>query len=231
MRATLNNRTGLYSLDDPNAPQFHRFVAGLGYLDPKGKDHFAKHWFCAVGETEGHEYVFMTAEPGDLETIARNLTNWKDDLCVEKVYLDGTDLESRRYLYHHGGPTSWDGLTGYRSDGETPSGKEKRHHKSDFWPNFRNWETVAHLVPVPDSVRVNLMAGYDLILALEKLNRIEYRSQALMIATIRREEKKDDVINHPLMRAAIWTIMMLERTRPSESEFKQPEPIYGNLPK
>lgn len=231
MRANLDKRTGLYVLEnEPQAPHFQGFSAGLGYLDPKGKDHYARHWFVVVGETEGHEYHFQVAESGDLLTIAKSLTNWKDDLCIQKVFLDGTDLESMRFLRGYG-PSGWDGLTQYKSEGEDKYGREKYLHQASHWPNFRDRDTTAQLIPVPDSIRVNLMANYDLLLTLEKQDRVKYRPEALMISTVRREDSKDDVINHPLIRAATWTIAMLERIRPTEGTFKQPEPVYGNLVK
>jgi hypothetical protein len=233
MRANLDKRTNLYTLEnEPNAPSFIQFVAGIGYLDPKGKDHYGKHWFVVVGESEGHEYHIQTAESSnDLEGLAKSLTEWKDDLCIQRIYLDATDVESLRFLRGYG-PSGWDGLATYKSDGKNIVGKEKWIHKPDFWPHFRSRETIAHIVPVPDSIRVNLNAGYDLLLALEKADRVKYRAEALMVATVRREEKRDDVINHPLLQTLTWTISMLERTRPDVGgEIKQPKPRYGNMPR
>lgn len=231
MRANYDKRTQLYTLEDEaEAPSFVGFSAGIGYLDPKGKDHYGRHWFVVVGESEGHEYFIMTAEfSADLQGLAKALTDWKDDLHIQRIYLDDTDLQSLRYLRGFG-PADWDGLTVYRSDGKDKMGKEKWIHKADFWPKFRDRETIAHIVPVPESIRVNLSAGYDLLLTLEKADRVRYRPESLAIATVRREEKRDDVIRHPLLQATIWTISMLERTRPGSSRFVQsPPPRYGNL--
>lgn len=186
--------------------EFIRFDIGIGWLNPKGDDHFARHWIAVIGQHKSGYYLQAGEASGSLADIAEAAVNFKDRFLVERVWLDSTAMSSASYL------EEWDGLTQYKEDGKDRRGKPKYLHKPDYWPHFRNRETLAALHKVPDVFKLDLQGCIDLVgkLAKDKLFKIRKvcpRSIWVLGSSL------EEMLNHPLMKAIALPLAIMEVER------------------
>jgi len=232
MRAEYKKDLGLYTIGDaPDLPKFTRFVASVGWLDPAGKQGFDRHWFVVLGDQEDKIITAMATGSGSLREIAEALTDWKDRLLIQVIYVDGTDLQSVRFLKGQPQGSGWDGLATYWDNGKDTFDRPQYINKPSKWPHFRNRDTKAYIQRVPDDIRVNVRAGIDILINLTKEDRFLILPEASTLNVLR-ADPPDQQVAHPLIQATVWALMMLERTRPGEAKpMKQSEPFYRNLEK
>jgi len=208
------------------AGEFIRFDMGIGWLDPKGDDRFAKHWLAVVGQHKDGYYLVAGEAYGSLADIAEAAVNFKDRFLVERTWLDSTAQASASYL------EEWDGLTQYKPNGEDLRGKVKYLHKPDHWPHYRNRETVTTLHKTPAVFSNDLQGCVDLVRKLQKDKLLKLRKvcpEAVWVVGSSLEE----MLRHPLMKAFALPIAIMETERVYSVEDKpeKPKERYRRLEK
>lgn len=182
---------------------FKQFDIGIGWLDPKGHDHFMEHWISVVGQHEDGWYLQAAEASGSLPEIAAAAVDFKDRFFAERIWLDDTALSSASFLQE------WDGLTEYKEDGKDRRGKVKYLHKPDHWPHYRNRETLAMLHGVPDLFKSDFQGCIDIVGQLVKDKTLKIRKtcpRSVWVCGASLEE----MLSHPLMKALAWPITIME---------------------
>lgn len=215
----------------PNAPRYREFWGALGWPDMEKQAQYAMTWFAAIGEQETGEYEIVGEHAGDLAAVAKAAIAWKDMLLIRRIFLDGEDKESVRFLRD---PDHCDGLTfyqieGYEAEPETPIYR----HEGLFWPTFRDdypYEIYAALVPVRDDIRVNVRAGLDRVIALGNAGKLKVSPGCTETqAILRAKPPLKQIVDHPLTKALVYGIGMLELGKASGTTQETARSWYGNL--
>lgn len=183
--------------------KFIRFDIGIGWLDPKGDDHFAKHWITVIGQHEDGYYLQAGEASGSLAEIAEAAVDFKDRFLVERIWLDSTALSSASYL------EEWDGLTQYKEDGKDFRDKVKYLHTHERWPHFRKRDLVAMIHKVPDVFRNDLQGCIDVVGQLKKDKLLKVRKVCPRSVWVL-GSSLEEMLSHPLMKALAWPISIME---------------------
>lgn len=223
MKAERNPKTDLIGIDGVKE-KFKRFDMGIGWLDPKGDDNFARHWLVVVGQQENNEYVVAHEASGTLVDVASAAVDAKDRFLVERCWLDATVVSSSALLQ------SWDGLTEYKYNGYDQRKKKQYLHKPEHWSNFRNRDTTLTLFPVPALYRADFQSCVDLFVSLLKDKRLSLRKACPMAWKIQ-GESLETLLTHPIMKAIAWPLKMMEEEQRfyGGAKTKTSLPRYGNL--
>jgi hypothetical protein len=211
-----------------NSPLIKRFEAAIGFPSLLEQEHYREHWFFVMAEKEDGTFAYVVEEPGDLQTIGDKATEWKDRLLISRIWTSDEHKEALQQLRD---PQLTDGLCMYGSDGETPMGMEMWWNDKDIWPYFRDRQTYAPLIVVPKQIQVNMLAGYNMIRRLFKDKRAGYLGDLQVFSKlITQGGPLQDLLTHPLLKAAVWVTTMMERDQRAmtEEDIEEPEPWYGN---
>lgn len=211
-----------------NSPLIKRFEAAIAYPHLLEQEHYRYHWLLVMAEKEDGTFAYAVEEPGDLETIGQKATEWKDRLLISRIYTSDEHKEALQQLRN---PELTDGLCMYGSDGEGPMGMDHYWHKPDYWPYFRDYRTYCPIIVVPKSVQANVLTGYNMIRRLFDEKRAEYLGDLQVFSKIIMQGGAlQDVLTHPLVRAAAWVTTMMERDSRalSEEDIEEPTPWYTN---
>ena len=233
MKAYRDPKTDLLELKAPDAdgnlvrvedsPLFKRFVGAVTQPNPSEGDTYAKYWGIVVGEREDGIYTFFTEFSGDKAAVEQEMINWKDRLLIERFYVSDEEKDFLQSL------RNVDGLTRYDHHKDIAD-RKVYEHKPEHWPYFRNRDTKAYIIPVPLEVRGNLETGRALVKYLVDSKKAKVRWDCIIFESlIYRSPPYDMILKHPCMEAAIYAILMLERTKKRDTEEKQSRSIYGNL--
>ena len=213
----------------PNTPRFKGFYSAWGWPDLAKQGPYAQTWFTVIGEQEDGIYAVLTEVSGDLGDVAKVAINQKDIFLLKSMFVDKTDEESLRFLRN---PDNCDGLTYYAwDDWDKDMDKPTYRRLGSHWPHFRDYETYAALVPVRDTIRLNIRSGYDRLVAMVADGRLVItpscrESQDL----IRARPPLRDIIEHPLTKALVWCVSMMELNKSGPAiEKGAAEPWYQNL--
>jgi hypothetical protein len=211
-----------------NSPLIKRFEAAIAWPSLMEQEHYREHWFFVMAEKEDGTFAYAVEEPGDLQTIGQKAIEWKDRLLISRIYTSDEHSESLKQLRN---PELTDGLCMYGSDGTTEMGLEMWWHEKDYWPYFRDRDTYCPIIVVPRSVQANVLAGYNMIRRLFNEKRAGYLIDLQIFSQIiTRGGPLQDVLNHPLLRAAAWVTTMMERDSRAlgEEDIEEPTPWYSN---
>jgi hypothetical protein len=206
-----------------DSPLFERFVGAVAQPNPSEGDTYAKYWGIILGEREDGLYTFFTEFSGDLATLEENMINWKDRLLIERFYASDEEQDFLQAL------RKVDGLTRYNSHKDLAD-RKVYEHKSTHWPYFRDRDTKAVIIPVPLEVRGNLETGRALVKHLVDSKKAKVRWDCIIFESlIYRNPPYDMILKHPCMEAAIYAVLMMERTKKREFAENRSTPAYGNL--
>lgn len=209
-----------------NSPLFKRFIAVIGWLDPKGADLRAENWLSVIGEEEGGDYMVWAEVMGSLPKLAADAINLKDLLLISRIYVSGKNAQGVLALRRI------DGLTKYEWLGTDRAGNKIWANKAEVWPHFRDYETTASLITIPQEITADMGAGYELIRQLDAHNKFTVRwACPRSLELLKQGPPYDRTIEHPLGEALISGFVMLERTKQKETTRKKErkQPVYGNL--
>jgi len=224
MIATYDEDKGLYTLDVPGTPRWKEFVGGLAWANPSGQGSFSWHWYVVIGQQEDDAYMAIIEGKGNLTVIDAELTPLKDNLLIRRIYTDFSRYEDVRAL------KSGDGLVEYRSKGRDALGRKLYIHTPETWPTFRSRETTATLLPVPDHIRLDVVAGLDRMGKLATDGRFSIHADCVELDRARRLPLRE-AITHPLLQAVVWVLGILEKKRAREGKEEQLKEVYKNLAK
>ena len=233
IKAHRDDLTGLLELRDgkervKNSPLIKRVEAAIGWPSLLEQEHYREHWFFVMAEKEDGTFAYMVEEPGDLQTIGQKAIEWKDRLLISRIYTSDEHKEALQQLRD---PQLTDGLCMYGSDGQSEMGIETWWNESTTWPYFRNRETYAPIIVVPKDIQVNLLVGYNMIRRLFNEKRAEYLGDLQVFSKlITQGGALQDLLTHPLLKAAVWVTAMMERSQRAgvHDDAAEPEPWYGN---
>jgi hypothetical protein len=207
MIATHHEKDNLFDLDVQYAPRFKRFEGAIGWLDPQGHDHYATHWFVVIGEAEDGKLVVTTEAFGDLARLTTQLVDWKDRLLIKRIYIDDSEEETIKQL------RKIDGLCSYQHHGTDIFDRKLWARHESTWTHFRDRETTAALLPVPEEIKTDLMGGRDLLLGLQHAERLSARRVCPRTSWLFCQEPPlDQILRHPLMKALIYVVSMMVRS-------------------
>lgn len=216
-------------------PRFRRIEGAFGWLDPQPRYymHGGTNWFACIGEMENGVYFLLEEHSGRLADLGKVAVDAKDRYFIRRIHVergDGKNVESLE------DPKLYDGLCTYGNNGEATygSGILQYWHSYDYWPNYRDRFTKATLIPVPEELTntFGIAQCYEIMQRLGREGRWQIR-QGCTVA-IQLFEKKpplEDVFQHPLLKAIVWTLAMMEESawKSGGDQEKQPKPWYGNL--
>jgi hypothetical protein len=235
MKAYRNPKTELLELrtfqddDDKetrlrNSPLFKRFIGAVAQPNLSESDPLSRYWGMVLGEREDGLYTFFTEFSGTKAILDENMINWKDRLLIERFYASDEEEDFLQTL------RKVDGLTRYNSHTDI-AGRTVYEHKGETWPYFRDRDTKASILPVPLEVRGNLETGRALVKHLVDTKKAKVRWDCTVFESlIYQNPPYDRILRHPCMQAAIYAILMLERTKKRNTTTeKQERPVYGNL--
>ena len=225
--------TGLLELREgdkrvKNSPLIKRFEAAIGWPSLQEQEHYREFWLLVMAEKEDGNFAYAVEEPGDLQTIGQKAVEWKDRLLISRIYTSDEHKEALQQLRD---PQLTDGLCSYDLEGITEDDVPLWTHDQDYWPYFRDRDTYCPLIVVPRQVQANVLAGYNMIRRLFNEKRAEYLTDLQVFSTIITQGGPlQDLLNHPLLRAAVWVTTMMERDSraATESDLDGPDQWYGN---
>lgn len=230
MKAYKLAKTDLLELRDDDSKRvedsvlFKRFAGGIAWANLTEPDPYSRNWGVIVGEREDSLYTFFTEFSGDRATLADKMIEWKDRLLCSRFYASDEDEQSLLDL------RKVDGLTHYKSHKDITD-RKVYDHQGEHWPYFRGRENVASIIPVGLDVRGNLWSGHELVKQLVNTKKAKVRWDCIIFESlIYQNPPYDRILAHPCMQAAIYAVLMLERTkaRTTANENYRP-PVYGNL--
>jgi hypothetical protein len=233
MKAYRDHKTDLLELRAPNtdgnlvrvedSPLFKRFVGAVTRPNLSEGDPLSRYWGMVVGEREDGIYTFFAEFSGEIATLEAEMINWKDRLLIERFYASDDEEDFLQTL------RKVDGLTRYDHHQDIAD-RKVYEHKPEHWPYFRDRDTKASIIPVPLEVRGNLETGRSLVKHLADSKKARFRwGTSVFESLIYQNPPYDRVLKHPCMEAAIYAVLMLERTKKRDIEKKQFQPVYGNL--
>jgi len=214
----------------PNAPRFRNFWGMLGWPDLAKQGPYAQTWFALVGEQEDGQYAVMVEYGGDLGDVAKFAIDQKDIFLLNTIYVDDEDKASLEFLRD---PDHCDGLTFYaQEDFNEETGLPEYRHSGSHWQYFRDdypYQVTVSLVPVQATIRLNLQSGYQRLVAMFKKDQLSIDPLCQTTrAIIQSNSPLRDIIEHPLTKALVGGICMIELHKPGP-EIKTEPPWYGNL--
>jgi hypothetical protein len=194
----------------PGAPRYKEFCAGIGWLDPTGQSDYSKHAVVVVAEQEDGKYSIFSEAQGDLATIVRVAIQAKDVLLIERMFLDTSNDAAMRFLRD---PVTADGLVDYET-AEPKNGRPVYVRQASYWSDFRSRDTVAALIPVHETLVTNPVIAYDTFRALAGKGQLFVGEECTKTGVVLKGSPPlDDILRHPVFKAAAFTVAMMERTK------------------
>lgn len=223
---TYNEKSELYIHEDKAWPMFKEIVAGIGWADPSNADTGTQNWCVIVGHAENGNYYILAEFFGDMPRLLEWITNEKDRLLIQRIFTDRTRTHLLRMV------SDADGLVAsYKSSGKDFAGREQYHNSPDKWPYFRDRNTHARLIPLPEEATADRQSGVEVIRKLKAMDRIAVRPGCPQIQKLVQSFRLDEAIDHPGIQALWYCLWVLdnEQRRSSSQQKSKTQPIYGNL--
>lgn len=219
--ATMSEETGHITYD---GRIYKEFAGGIGWLFPKGEEHYSLHWLVVTGLGVDGLYHVVHEFGANMHQLCQEATDVKDRLFVSRFYADQSQPQLMSTVREH------DGLTRYITHGTDLRGRTKWLHQPERWQHFRDRDTVATLMPVSDRIRVDLQAGIDKVVGLISDRKLEISWECPRVIWVLRQSIEEWHI-HPIMRALVWSVIMMEPSDTPKIDYEPPKPLYGNLRK
>ena len=230
---TFDYKHGLYTIPEDNAaPKFTDIEGALGWLDPSGEDHAAKHALLVGGVQEDGRFRVILEYQGHAGELADMCVDVKDALLVERFWCDGTPDSTLTQLRVQ------DGLTHYINWGFDRVGNILWHvlEPEKKWRYFRAQRPIAHIVPVPDYIRVDIQGGLDRLVALAHEKQLIVTKGCQVVEWVLAEKRKE-IERHPVTHALIWLTWALQERAEMSKRDQMPPQVeaedewhYGNRP-
>lgn len=195
--------------------KFDRIVAGIGWpdVDPG--------YICVIGERTDGRYHALWEKRGGLWEIGDSAREAKDRFLIDCVLADTRDELAASYL------RTLDGLCFPKEDGkERPTGGAGSHTAGDF----RDRETVAALIPVPERVTSNYRSALEKTRGVIMAGRLMVHEPNCPVLVYTLRQPLDELLRSPVMKALVWAVSVLEDTGGSENMGGESrDPWYLNL--
>jgi hypothetical protein len=189
------------------APHYKVFGAAFGWRDPSGEEEAGKHAFLVGGKREDGAIDILFEHVGSLPELSTIACDYKDMLIIDRMWLDGSNINNRVMLQNY------DGLTGYQTHGRDDYGNKLFDHDEKYWPNFRSRGTNTTLIPVPGIIRSDVISGMDRIAELVKKKLLVVKSKCIIVQTLlNNKERLTEIQNHPMLWALIFLVWGLDTT-------------------
>lgn len=236
MKAYRNDRTGLLEIKEvdektgqeirlPGSPLFRCFEGAFGWPSLLKQEHYSKHWLLIVGRREDGVLAYFMEVSGDLNKVGMAAIDWKDRLLISRFHATAENLHSLAMLRN---PEYFDGLCEYGSDGEE-DGIPLWWHEQSHWKYFRDRDTYAPIVTVDSETQANIVPGQQLIRRLAEDGLAKIRPECLVFGSvIKQRPPLEDLVTHPLIRAAVWVTTAMERDIRTVEDDDEDEPWYSN---
>lgn len=222
MKVRFDEKDDVYCVEgNPEAPRFNQICGGIGWLDEKGRDKAAFHWFVVLGETEDKRLLFLEEDIGPMSKIKAKAVDAKDRLMIRRIYLDDRPELLVRDLRDH------DGLTRYLHSGRDALKRIQYLNKPEHWPHYRDRETVATLIPVPEDQLLDIQAGIERLDGDIRAKRTTIHHSCRHLQAAWRLPPKD-ALTHPGILAAVWAHNAMRRRQEVKKDVKA-VPLYGNI--
>jgi hypothetical protein len=227
MRLEYDEFMEVYSIEgDEDAPKIKEIAGAFGWLDLAAKDDMASiPWFLSgVLFVDGR--IMIAAEVyGPLYDCAQRAIPIKDDLFVDRVYVDDTETQLCWFL-----KKEVDGLFEYQKHKEPDVFDRPRYvSPPKTWTTFRGRNRIARLTPIPEVDLVNFMGGYDRLVDDAARGRTGYHPDVPELQKVLRR-KPGEIVNHPAVKALVWLHNGLVRSRLfADKGGHGAAPYYGNL--
>jgi hypothetical protein len=210
----------------PSMPKFKRFLGAFGWPDRHRQKQYAQHWLSLIGEQEDNVLRVFAESCGDLYGVGKTAIDMKDLYFADSFYVKSGELHNQAIRELR----TLEGLTYYKSEQDI-LGRRRWITDAATWPHFRDYTTVASVVGVSDNVAADMLSGFQQIKWLASQGKLLVRGVCMESLFLIRDAKPpyDELLNHPLAQALVFTVSMLLRTRPVEGMKREKQRIlYPN---
>ncbi len=180
------------------AEKFNKIWAGIGWPDMDDG------YICVVGERVDSRYHCIWEKQGGLWELGTAAVDAKDRLLVDRIWVDGADRISTSYF------RTLDGLCFYdEDDTQTLPDPEEAPFK---WEHFRDLDTVAGVIPVPDRITSNYRSALEMIRGVIAADRLVIHEQNCPRLVYALRQPLEDLLRSPVMKALVWVVSGLEES-------------------
>jgi hypothetical protein len=224
-----DEESGIYTLNNPRAPKFKRFIGAFGWLDPQGDATAAQHCFLLGGIQTDDRMLVLDEHSGTMSELISGTVRLKDMFLVSDSWADATDSDLMMPLWLA------DGLTRYESLGQDPVGRELWVTPVEKYAHFRSRANVMVIHNVPPQTLASIHSGVSRLEKCSKAGTLLVHSRCSNVQWVMDQPRQSDVQNHPVFRALVYLLYGYERSQKSfvseATDTTAPATVYRNLRK
>jgi hypothetical protein len=180
------------------AEKFNKMWAGIGWPD------LDDGYICVVGERVDSRYHCIWEKLGGLWELGSSAIDAKDRLLVDRIWVDARDEISTSYF------RTLDGLCFYDEDDSHVLLEPQQ--ASSKWEHFRDLDTVATVVPVPERITSNYRSALEMIRGVIAEGKLMIHEQNCPRLVYALRQPLEDLLRSPVMKALVWVVSALEES-------------------